>query len=189
MENCAPLSTGVIFALDITPAQQRSRGHELQLPKIFRQHPRVSASRSAKLSGAKSCGPPMCWCEPPRSNCCASKSGQIIWKPREDVLERIYGDCPATTYYLKAATNPAATTTATWAAELVDTAIADFIASEMPQSRVRATVATCDDGHAASRRWRYKNSVAHIAASVERCVACRRCGEAGVSRLADFDGL
>ena len=62
------------------------------------------------------------------------QTGANHLEPREDVLERIYGDCPATNFYLKAVTNPAATTTATWAAELVDTAIADFVASEMPQS-------------------------------------------------------
>jgi hypothetical protein len=53
---------------------------------------------------------------------------------RDDVLSRIYANCPATSYFLKAATNPAATTTATWAAELVDSAVVDFIASDMPNS-------------------------------------------------------
>lgn len=49
----------------------------------------------------------------------------------EDVIARRYGGCPATNFYTRAAVNPAATTTATWAAELVGTAVVDFMASDM----------------------------------------------------------
>jgi hypothetical protein len=62
------------------------------------------------------------------------QTGPNHLEPFEDVLSRVFADCPATSFYLKAATNPAATTTATWAAELVDQSVADFIANEMPQS-------------------------------------------------------
>ena len=51
-----------------------------------------------------------------------------------DVLSRVYGNCPATAFYMRAVTSPAATTTAAWASELVGTAMADFISGDMPQS-------------------------------------------------------
>lgn len=51
-----------------------------------------------------------------------------------DTVARHYGQCQATAAYIRAVTNPATTTTATWAAELVDAAVLDFVASDMPQS-------------------------------------------------------
>jgi len=59
---------------------------------------------------------------------------------RADVLERIYGGCPATSYYLKAATNPASSTTATWAAELIDQSMADFLANDMARQSAFAAL-------------------------------------------------
>ena len=51
------------------------------------------------------------------------------------VVGRLYDRCPATLAYLqRAATSPANTTTATWAAELVATSMADFMAADMPAS-------------------------------------------------------
>lgn len=52
----------------------------------------------------------------------------------EDVIARRYDGCPATNFYTRAAVSPAVTTTATWAAELVATSVADFMANEMPAS-------------------------------------------------------
>src|SRR5207342_2723111 len=53
----------------------------------------------------------------------------------EAVLQRQYSGCMATDAYLKkTASTPAMTTVATWAAELVATSVADFMASEMPAS-------------------------------------------------------
>jgi hypothetical protein len=52
-------------------------------------------------------------------------------EPIERVVDRRYGGCEATEFYIRAAVNPASTTTATWAAELVGQAVLDFIASDM----------------------------------------------------------
>ena len=51
------------------------------------------------------------------------------------MVDRVYDRCPATLAYLqRAATSPASTSTATWAAELVASSMADFMANEMPAS-------------------------------------------------------
>ena len=62
------------------------------------------------------------------------QTGPNHFEATSEVLERIYGNCPATAFYMRAATNPAATTTAAWASELVGTAMADFISGDMPLS-------------------------------------------------------
>ena len=62
------------------------------------------------------------------------QTGPNHFEATSEVLERIYGNCPATAFYMRAATNPAATTTAAWASELVGTAMVDFLSGEMPQS-------------------------------------------------------
>jgi len=60
------------------------------------------------------------------------QTGPNQLEARDAVLERIYDGCPATAaYFAKAAVNPATTTTATWAAELVGTAMQDFMATDM----------------------------------------------------------
>ena len=52
-----------------------------------------------------------------------------------NAVRRLYGDDPATTAYIaRAAVNPANSTVPQWAGDLVGTAVADFIASDMPQS-------------------------------------------------------
>lgn len=58
----------------------------------------------------------------------------------EDVIRHRYGNCPATAFYTRAAVSPAATTTATWAAELVQTSLADFL-SEPPGASAFAALA------------------------------------------------
>jgi hypothetical protein len=61
--------------------------------------------------------------------------GQHALEPVTDVLQRQYSGCQATNAYLqKTASTPAMTGVATWAAELVATSMADFMASEMPAS-------------------------------------------------------
>lgn len=51
------------------------------------------------------------------------------------VVARHYACCPATTAYIeRAAVSPANSTTATWAAELVGSAVQDFIATDMASS-------------------------------------------------------
>jgi HK97 family phage major capsid protein len=73
-------------------------------------------------------------------------------EPVEDVIQRHYANCTATQFYIRAAVAPASTTTATWAAELVGTAVADFIASDMArqsgfaQLAQRALVVPLDPG-------------------------------------------
>jgi hypothetical protein len=50
-------------------------------------------------------------------------------------VQRLYGDDPATIAYIqRAAVSPANSQTPTWAAELVGTAVADFVATDMAQS-------------------------------------------------------
>lgn len=51
-----------------------------------------------------------------------------------DVMERIYGQDEGVAMVVKAAVNPATTTAAGWAAELVNTAMSDFIETLRPQS-------------------------------------------------------
>ena len=72
----------------------------------------------------------------------------------EAVLQRQYCGCMATAAYLqKTATTPAMTTVATWAAELVQTSVIDFMANEMPASAfaqlaARALTVTLEPGAA-----------------------------------------
>jgi len=52
-----------------------------------------------------------------------------------NTVRRLYGDDPATTAYIqRTAVSPAHSATPTWAAELVGTAVADFVATDMAQS-------------------------------------------------------
>lgn len=51
-----------------------------------------------------------------------------------DVMERIYGQDEGVAMVVKAAVNPATTTAAGWAAELVNTAMSDFLETLRPQS-------------------------------------------------------
>ena len=55
-------------------------------------------------------------------------------KAPEEVLERLYGNDEATAIIVKAAVAPATTTTSGWAAELVNTAMTDFIETLRPMS-------------------------------------------------------
>jgi HK97 family phage major capsid protein/HK97 family phage prohead protease len=55
-------------------------------------------------------------------------------KPFEQVRQETYPDRPEVDAVIKAATNPALTTVAGWAAELVDTAILDFLEALTPLS-------------------------------------------------------
>ena len=60
------------------------------------------------------------------------------------VVERVYDRCPGTLAYLqRAATSPANTTTATWAAELVSNSIADFLSG--PQNTSASAFAALAD--------------------------------------------
>ncbi len=60
-------------------------------------------------------------------------SGKGMSESVDSSISRIYGGCVATEFYTRAAVNPAATTVAGWAAELVNTATIDFVANEMAQ--------------------------------------------------------
>lgn len=55
-------------------------------------------------------------------------------KAPEETLERLYGDDEATAVVVKAAVAPATTTTSGWAAELVNTAMTDFLETLRPLS-------------------------------------------------------
>lgn len=55
-------------------------------------------------------------------------------KAPEEVLERLYGNDEATAIIVKAAVAPATTTTSGWAAELVNTAMTDFLETLRPMS-------------------------------------------------------
>lgn len=71
---------------------------------------------------------------------------------RADALQRVYNGCQATAaYFEKAAVNPANTTVAGWAAELVGVATADFVATDLGASAFaqlaeRALVVTLPPG-------------------------------------------
>jgi capsid protein len=60
--------------------------------------------------------------------------GQDLFEDVALSIARHYDGCVATDFYTRAAVNPAASTTAGWAAELVGTAIIDFITTDMARS-------------------------------------------------------
>ena len=69
--------------------------------------------------------------------------GADTFEAIERVVARRYSNCPATTAYIqRTATNPAMSGTATWAAELVDQAVVDFIESDMAKSSGFAQLAS-----------------------------------------------
>jgi hypothetical protein len=61
-------------------------------------------------------------------------STQDVFGNVANVIASRYASCPATEFYTRAAVSPAASTTATWAAELVGSAVQDFVANDMATS-------------------------------------------------------
>jgi Phage capsid family len=63
-----------------------------------------------------------------------NREGPNHWESVANVIARRYGGCPATEFYIRAVTSPAATTTTGWAAELVDQAVVSFLAVDMART-------------------------------------------------------
>ena len=89
-----------------------------------------------------------------------------------------YGNCPATGFYMRAATNPAATTTAAWASEFVGTRDGGFHFRRHAAVGIRAIAAKAMSITLPPGAGVVKIPSRTIAASLKRCVAGRRLSEA-----------
>ena len=176
--------------LDITPAQERSRGYELQPSQNFPAAPAREREPQREIERRKKAAARRCaGASRHRRIAAPANRAQSFGSLARTCLSASMASCPATAFYLKAVTNPAATTTATWAAELVDHRGCGFhrqrhaAQSAFAQLSQRAMTVTLRPGVGVikipSRTSPQVLSGAWLAEGS---------AQAGVSRLADFDG-